>query len=375
MYLFDRGHKPLTKTYFCQKNGHGGEQNVYFISLASWLVNQCGGKITSDQKYDDPVTIASSLLTEMNKVGIECNVPPNQLRQGYGIPICIVLLSLVNKVIQKVGFSFRKPNLEEKKGNSKEDGLEIEDEMPDLINNEIDYGDDINDEKKPTNANTAKETEQQDDGTGIMYSGTTQEDWQRELEKVSMKLKFDYGKINSNGNSEWREHIQQIKEGGEKFTTAIPDSRAVLENLSSEIDKSLEKIIKKEELLSKNHENIISDYKEKHKDRNIQINEYQQLNELVDEMKRESEDVTDKIAQANEKYDKLSKKISDTSKLGNVKQAIQNLQNENIGLDMKINILNHSILKYTIDPEIMKMVNSVNENNNVDDTSMYEEVV
>ena len=311
----------------------------------------------------------------MNKVGIECNVPPNQLRQGYGIPICIVLLSLVNKVIQKVGFSFRKPNLEEKKSGVNNDGLEIEDEMPDLINNEIDYGDDINEDKKQTNATTAKESEQQDDGTGIMYSGTTQEDWQRELEKVSMKLKFDYGKINSNGNSEWREHIQQIKEGGEKFTTAIPDSRAVLENLSSEIDKSLEKIIKKEELLSKNHENIISDYKEKHKDRNIQINEYQKLNELVDELKREAEDVTDKIAQANEKYDKLSKKISDTSKLGNVKQAIQNLQNENIGLDMKINILNHSILKYTIDPEIMKMINSVNENNNVDDTSMYEEVV
>ena len=332
--------------------------------------------MSSDQKYDDPVTIASNLLTEMKNVGIECGVPPNQLRQGYGVPICIVLISLVNKVIQKIGFSFKQPKLEEKKGNSKDDGLEIEDEMPDLINNEIDYGDDVNqDEKKAANANTAKEGEQQDDGTGIMFSGTTQEDWQRELEKVSMKLKFDYGKINSNGNSEWREHIQQIKEGGEKFTTAIPDSRAVLENLSSEIDKSLEKIMKKEEMLSKNHENIISDYKEKHKDRNIQINEYQQLNELVDEMKKEAEDVTDKIAQANEKYDKLSKKISDTSKLGNVKQAIQNLQNENISLDMKINVLNHSILKYIVDPEIMKMINSVSENNNVDDTSMYEEVV
>ena len=43
---------------------------------------------------------------------------------------------------------------------------------------------------------------------------------------------------------------------------------------------------------------------------------------------------------------------------------------------MKINILNHSILKYTVDPEIMKMINSLNDNsNNVDDTSMYEEVV
>ena len=228
--------------------------------------------------------------------------------------------------------------------------------------------------KKGTNVKQAMENEQDDDGTGIMYSGTSQEDWQRELEKVSMKLKLEYGKINANGTSEWREHIQQIKQGGEKFNTAIPESRAVLENLSSEIDKSLEKIIKKEELLSKNHENIISDYKEKHKDRNNQINEYQKLNETVEEMKREAEDVTDKIAQANEKYDKLSKKISDTSKIGNIKQAIQNLQNENITLDMKINILNHSILKYTIDPEIMKMINSVNENN-VDDTSMYEEVV
>ena len=294
----------MTKTYFCQKNGRGGEQNVYFIALASWLVNQCGGKISSEQKYDDPVTIASNLLTEMKNVGIECGVPPNQLRQGYGSPICIVLLSLVDKVIQKIGFGFKKPKLEEKKGNSKEDGLEIEDELPDLINNEIDYGDDINgDEKKATNVKQAKEKEQEDDGTGIMYSGTSQEDWQRELEKVSMKLKLEYGKINANGTSEWREHIQQIKQGGEKFNTAIPESRAVLENLSSEIDKSLEKIIKKEELLSKNHENIISDYKEKHKDRNIQINEYQQLNETVEELKREAEDVNDKIAQANEKYD------------------------------------------------------------------------
>ena len=235
----------------------------------------------------------------MKNVGIECGVPPNQLRQGFGTPICIVLLSLVDKVIQKIGFSFHKPKLEEKKLNSRDEGLDIEDEMPDLINNEIDYGDDINgDEKKAGNVPVSKE-EQPDDGTGIMFSGTTQEDWNRELEKVGMKLKLEYGKINANGTSEWREHIQQIKQGGEKFNTAIPESRAVLENLSSEIDKSLEKIIKKEELLSKNHENIISDYKEKHKDRNLQINEYQQLNELVDELKREAEDVNDKIAQAN----------------------------------------------------------------------------
>ena len=313
----------------------------------------------------------------MKNVGIECEIPPNQLRSGFGTPICIVLLSLVNKVIQKSSFSFKKPKLEEKKVNSKEENLEIEDEMPDLINNEIDYGDEVNEknESKP-NANPSSQEKVEDDGSGILFSNISQEEWQRELEKVNSKLKLDYGKINLNGTSEWREHIQQIKEGGEKFTTAIPDSRAVLENLSSEIDKSLDKIMKKEEQLSKNHENIISDYKERHKDRNEQFNEYQQLNEEVEEMRREVEDVNDKIAQANEKYDNLSKKISDTSKVGNTKQAILNLQNENISLDMKINILNHSILKYTLDPDINKMINTNNEQVGVvDDTSMYEEVV
>ena len=350
---------------------------MYFIALASWLINQCGGKISSEQKYDDPVTIASNILTEMKNVGIECEIPPNQLRQGFGTPICVVLLSIVNKVIQKSQFSFKKAKLEEKKSNSKEEGLEIEDETPDLINNEIDYGDETNeksDTKKDTNQPSADKG--LDDGSGILFSNISPEEWQRELEKVSSKLKFDYGRINMNGTSEWREHIQQIKEGGDKFTTAIPDSRAVLENLSSEIDKSLDKIMKKEEQLSKNHENIISDYKERHKDRNEQFNEYQQLNEQVDEMRREVEDVNDKIAQANEKYDNLSKKISDTSKVGNTKQAILNLQNENISLDMKINILNHSILKYTLDPDMNKMINTNNEQSGVvDDTSMYEEVV
>ena len=248
--------------------------------------------------------------------------------------------------------------------------------MLDLINNEIDYGDEANEKNENKTTSNPQTTEKGlDDGSGILFSNISPEEWQRELEKVSSRLKFDYGKINMNGTSEWREHIQQIKEGGEKFTTAIPDSRAVLENLSSEIDKSLDKIMKKEEQLSKNHENIISDYKERHKDRNEQLNEYQQLNEEVEEMRREVEDVNDKIAQANEKYDNLSKKISDTSKVGNTKQAILNLQNENISLDMKINILNHSILKYTLDPDMNKMITTNEQAGVVDDTSMYEEVV
>ena len=111
------------------------------------MVNLCGGKISGDKKYDDPVTMANNLLTEMKNIGIECPVPPNQLRSGYGVPICTVLLLLVNKALEKKGFAFKKPKFDDgNKGNSR-DAPDIEDEAPDLINNEIDYGDNLNNEK------------------------------------------------------------------------------------------------------------------------------------------------------------------------------------------------------------------------------------
>ena len=368
--LFSRvkGHKPITKYFFTFKPANPGEQSVVFIALSSWLIGLCGSKIG---KYDDPVTMATNLITEMKNLGIDCQVPPNKLRSGYGAPICTVLLQLVNKALEKKKFAFKKPKFEEKSKNEGGDAPDIEDEAPDLINNEIDYGDNQN---RDDETDTKKETRgKQEESTGeeILYSGTSSEDWQRELEKVSSKLKMDYDSISAFGNSEWRSHIATIKENEEKFVKEIPDSRAVLENLSSEIDKSLEKITKKEEIISKNHSNIISSYKEKHKVSSNQFDEYKQLNENVENLKREYEEVNDKITQATDKYDNLSKTVNDTAALANMKQAIQKLQNDNLTMDMKINILNHSYLKYLHDSDNFKGSADVP----VSDTSMYEEVL
>ena len=365
-----KGHHPMTTTYFISKSPNAGEQNVYFIALSSWLVNLCGGKIQGDKKYDDPVTMANNLLTEMKNIGIECSVPPNQLRAGYGVPICSVLLLLVNKALEKKGFSFKKPKfVDEGKSNTKS-APDVEDEAPDLINNEIDFGDNLNNEK--VNEDEKEEDKmEEDDGNKILYSGTSGEDWQRELEKVSSKLKMDYDSLNVFGNSEWRAHINIIQINEAKFTKTIPDSRAVLENLSSEIDKTLEKITKKEEMISKNHSNVISSYKEKHNVGSNQLEEYKQLNDTVEGLKAELEEVNEKIVQSNDKYEKLSNAVNDTSSLGNMKQSSQNIQNESLTLDMKINILNDSLLKYLHDGDTYKALQTEGPN----DSSIYEEVL
>ena len=151
--------------------------------------------------------MANNLLTEMKSLGIECEVPPNQLRAGYGVPICTVLLLLVNAALSKRGFAFRKANLEESSKGNSGNAPDIEDEAPDLINNEIDYGDNLNNDDKKRGEEDKRDSNEEDNGSNILYSGTSAEDWQRELEKVSNSLKLDYDSLNAFGNSEWRVHV------------------------------------------------------------------------------------------------------------------------------------------------------------------------
>lgn len=84
--------------------------------------------------------------------------------------------------------------------------VDIEEESPALINTEIDFGDKL----------TEKENENKDDNknqdiiSNILVSNIAVDEWQRELERVSAKIKIDFNN-NNFANVEWRSHIEQIK--------------------------------------------------------------------------------------------------------------------------------------------------------------------
>lgn len=44
----------------------------------------------------------------MKSLGIDSNVAPNKLRTGYGDTVCIVLLRLINKALEKKKPTFKK---------------------------------------------------------------------------------------------------------------------------------------------------------------------------------------------------------------------------------------------------------------------------
>ena len=68
-----------------------------------------------------------------------------------------------------------------------------------------------------------------------------------EVERVAHKLKVS----KAADGKEWRSHLDQTKKYAENVKSSLPDVRIKLERLSDDVTKALEKIAKKEGLLSK----------------------------------------------------------------------------------------------------------------------------
>ena len=69
-----------------------------------------------------------------------------------------------------------------------------------------------------------------------------------EVERVAHKLGINN---NAKDGKEWRSHLDQTKKYAGAVKQALPDVRVKLERLSDDVSKALERIAKKEGLLSK----------------------------------------------------------------------------------------------------------------------------
>ena len=162
----------------------------------------------------------------------------------------------MDKALEKKKMQFKRLKIDNDKADKNTgDVVDIEEESPDPINMEIEY----DDEGKGNEFYKGKEdtADKNEIISNILSSDIPADEWQRELERVSSKLKMDYNATNYH-TSEWRNHIESIKNNEQNFAKSIPDSRSILENLSGDIDRSLEKIRKKEAMISKNFTNIVS---------------------------------------------------------------------------------------------------------------------
>lgn len=92
----------------------------------------------------------------------------------------------------------------------------------------------------------------------IIQSNVSKEKWQIEVEKVAHKLKIN---TNATDGKEWRSHLEQTKKYAENVKNSLPEVRGKLERLQDEASKSLERISRKEGLLTRSFQGMTGDYR------------------------------------------------------------------------------------------------------------------
>ena len=83
----------------------------------------------------------------------------------------------------------------------------------------------------------------------IIHSGITKEKWMIEVERVAHKLKVNAK--TANDGKEWRSHLDQTKKYAESVRGSLPEVKNKLKCLQDDAQKALEKISRKEGLLSR----------------------------------------------------------------------------------------------------------------------------
>ena len=242
---------------------------MQFVQLVSWLLELNGQKVSGWNKYDDPTTASQNMVLELKKMGIELDMPASKLKSGNGEGVCSLITKLCQVSLQNK-FKFKKPVIkdEARKGGDMDDDGDDNDDMEgnadiaDMIQNGNQSDDDIEDFAELGGGGDRDNQEQIQNQ--IIQSSISREEWMLEVERVAHKLKVNTAA--GDGTKEWRTHLDQTKKYAEQVKASLPDVRVKLERLSDEVSRALERISKKEGLLSKSFQGMTGDYRA-HSDR------------------------------------------------------------------------------------------------------------
>lgn len=265
LFCKQKGFKPFNRAFFAAPSANPSEQFMQLVQLVSWLLETNGLKVTGWNKYDDPTTASQNMILEMKKIGIELDMPASKLKSGNGEGVCTMLQRLCQVTMQKQ-FKFKKPQIKDESGgrdmdddDDNGDDMEGNADIADMIQGGNQSDDDIEEFAEFGGGGDHRGENPDMLQNQIIQSSISREEWMLEVERVAHKLKIN--NANADGAKEWRTHLDQTKKYAEQVRSSLPDVRVKLERLSDEVSRALERISKKEGLLSKSFQGMTGDYR------------------------------------------------------------------------------------------------------------------
>ena len=100
--------KPLSRLHFALP-GPASEQFPYFAHLCTWLFSLCKREVLEWNEFDDPNSIAATIVEHLKRIGCPLDFPASRLRPGSGEAVLLVLDYMSALALQQSGFTVLTP--------------------------------------------------------------------------------------------------------------------------------------------------------------------------------------------------------------------------------------------------------------------------
>ncbi|XP_076628527.1 intraflagellar transport 57 [Colletes latitarsis] len=336
--------KAIHRTYFVMQT-NPGEQFYTFTSLAAWLVRKIGKNFEPPQESDDPNSTIAIILDHLRDINVPVEFPPNKLKQGSGEHAIYVLDNLADEALKIQKFQWKKVEIPPDEPSNEPD---IEDDDAELILEKVEeemmaeYDDEdedilhVDDITKLYGQNF-NETQKPDD---ILESRTNREEWQLELERVLPQLKVTI----KTDSRDWRSHIDQMKQFRTNITTNLTGTKSQLDKLHIDISNTLDKLKTRESYLNRQLEPILKEY-QTFQDEHSKIKEqYRDVSGGVTERTRIFNKLSEELEHIKKEMDERGSSMTDGTPLINIKKTITKMKNEISEMNVRIGVLEYSLM-------------------------------
>ena len=339
-FLATKGFRPLTQGYFANAGNNSSEQFQYFTALVSWLLS-ANGSSAGFNKYDDPSSVANSIIVEMTKIGVQIDYAPQKIRSGFGEAPCAILLQLARKALQSKKFKFGKPIFPKEQEMQGEVIGGEDDESDDHVIEEEDFEEAVFAEVK---AGQPQFEEENNADNAPIWSSIDPNEWLLEVERVGPKLRFAVDPTGGDSR-EWRLHLEQTKQLKEKINKELPDTEAKLRRIADDLSKTLERVTAQERKINTSMGEITGNYRVQANALNEVQLRYKQSNENVAELSNQLQNIIEKIDEIQEKIDRQGKVVTNTSPLQGIKEAIKMIKVESKDMELRGAVLSHALFQ------------------------------
>lgn len=355
---------PLNPYYFSGPSSidNPNAQFYYFTSLCVWLMKLCGHQVDAPGQFDDPNASSTTILAELRSMNIAIvNIAPTRLKQGSGEAVLAVLSALVNAALSSTGYGFQQidygqvERYDELAAVADAEDEQGEDEIEDNV--VIDSDDDDEVYVRAVSGNRSAKN----DADRPPTPKVDVEEWKMEVERVAPLLQ-----VRQSSLDDWRSRIESATVLLKAVENMYPDVKQMLERLAGDMDKSRDRIQKREQTLAQQFSDQVEDYRVKLRELNTSRDSANVAQQTVQQMTVELNQISELLDQTKRDIAERQAKISDTTPLIQVKEAVVKVQAEIKLMSLRIGILQNGVLQH-----VMKQTKARREGPTAEGTEMY----